>query len=184
MKIYAICDFELLNKNSISLTKYIETCKNLNVEIIQYRDKNSKIEDIKKRLIELRNLWPDTLIINDYIELIKYCDGLHIGQEDLEKYPSVEKIREIIGNKILGLSTHNKEEIIIANKLDINYIGLGAYRITNTKTDISTIIGENLPNIAKLSNHDVVAIGGIKLDDKINNVQYLAIGNDIIRQCK
>jgi thiamine-phosphate pyrophosphorylase len=184
MKIYAICDFELLNKNSISLTKYIETCKNLNVEIIQYRDKNSKIEDIKKRLIELRNLWPDTLIINDYIELIKYCDGLHIGQEDLEKYTSIEKIRKLIGTKILGLSTHNKEEIIIANKLDINYIGLGAYRITNTKTDISTIIGENLPNIAKLSNHDVVAIGGIKLDDKISNVQYLAIGSDIIRQCK
>jgi len=152
------------------------------VAIIQYRDKNSDIKDIKERLKKIRSLWDKTLIINDYIELIEFADGLHIGQEDLEKYNSIDDIRKKIGNKILGLSTHNEKEVIEANNLDVDYIGLGAYRPTYTK-EVKSIGGEKLLEIAKLSNKDVAIIGGVKLDDEIPT-KYKVIGSDIFKAIK
>ena len=181
INIYAICDFELLNSKNISLEEYIKICQKYNIKIIQYRDKKSTLDEIKDRLKILRTLWNKTLIINDKIELIEYCDGLHIGQEDLQKYESIQKIRDIIKYKILGLSTHNKKEILEANKLDINYIGLGAYRNTTTKDNINLILGDRISELAKLSNRDVVGIGGIKLTDNIPNLTYHAIGSDLIK---
>jgi len=177
--IYALLDFDLLQKYNISIQKFINKCKELDVEVIQYRDKNSDIEDIKNRLLEIRKLWDKTLIINDYISLVEFADGLHIGQEDLEKYKSIENIRKQIGNKILGLSTHNEEEVLQANKLDVDYIGLGAYRPTTTK-DVTSIGGEKLINVSKLSNKDVAIIGGVKIDDKIPT-KYKVIGSDICK---
>ena len=176
--IYALLDFDLLSKNNISIQDFISKAKKVDVSILQYRDKNSDLNDIKQRLIEIRRLWDKTLIINDYIELIEYADGLHIGQEDLEKYGSIENIRQKIGNKILGLSTHNEKEVLQANKMDIDYIGLGAYRPTTTK-DVTSIGGKNLLEIAKLSNKDVAIIGGVKLDDDIPT-KYKVIGSGIL----
>jgi len=176
--IYALLDFDLLSKNNISIQDFISKAKKVDASILQYRDKNSDLNDIKQRLIEIRRLWDKTLIINDYIELIEYADGLHIGQEDLEKYGSIENIRQKIGNKILGLSTHNEKEVLQANKMDIDYIGLGAYRPTTTK-DVTSIGGKNLLEIAKLSNKDVAIIGGVKLDDDIPT-KYKVIGSGIL----
>jgi len=177
--IYALLDYDLLQKYNITIDQFIAKAKELNAPILQYRDKNSSLDEIKIRLLQIRKLWDKILIINDYIELVQYADGLHIGQEDLEKYKSIEKIRDQIGNKIIGLSTHNKEEILQANQLDINYIGLGAYRDTSTKK-VSSIKGDELLELAKLSNKDVAIIGGVKLDDDIPT-KYKVIGSDICR---
>jgi len=177
--IYALLDFDLLQKYKITIENFITKSKELNVEIIQYRDKNSNLNDIKDRLIKIRKLWNKTLIINDYIELVEFADGLHIGQEDLEKHKTIENIRQKIGNKILGLSTHNKQEILEANKMDLDYIGLGAYRSTSTK-NVTSIGGAKLLEIAKLSNKDVAIIGGVRLDDKIPT-KYKVIGSDICK---
>jgi len=180
--IYALLDWDLVKKYDVTIEKFIDKCKNLDVSIIQYRDKNSDIKDIKERLKKIRYLWNKTLIINDYIELIEFADGLHIGQEDLEKYGTIENIRKKIGNKILGLSTHNEKEVLEANSLDIDYIGLGAYRPTSTK-DVKSIGGDKLLEIAKLSNKDVAIIGGVRLDDEIPT-KYKVIGSDIFKAIK
>jgi thiamine-phosphate pyrophosphorylase len=183
--IYALCDKDLLESKNISLKEYVDICKSKNVQIIQYRDKNSSFEDKKSRLLELRELWNSTLIINDEIALVEYCDGLHVGQEDLARVDSdpikaVNSIRAKIGSKLLGLSTHNKEEILAANELDLSYIGLGAYRATSTKSDISVVLGDKLPQLAKLSSHIVGAIGGVKCDEVIDNVAYNVVGSDLL----
>ena len=73
----------------------------------------------------------------------------------------------------------NKEEILKANKMDLDYIGLGAYRSTTTK-DVSSIGGEELLKIAKLSIHPVAIIGGVRLDDELD-VKYKVIGSDICK---
>ena len=64
--------------------------------------------------------------------------------------------------------------------MDLNYIGLGAYRDTSTKQDITTVLGEKLDDIAKLSQHYVAAIGGVRLDDKFNNITYHVIGSGLL----
>ena len=184
MKIYALCDFGLLKSHSLSFEKYIKICKKCNVEIIQYRDKINKKSKIKKNLLKLRKLWNKTLIINDNFELALFCDGVHLGQGDLaeistNKKDAIEKIRKKIGDKLIGISTHNRKEIKKTNQLNIDYIGLGAYRTTSTK-DGTTVLGERISAIAKHSNKKVAVIGGVKLDDKIKDVEYLVIGRGLI----
>ncbi len=182
-KIYALFDFELNQKKALTIEEFVKRANKKEAIYLQYRDKvNSqakKIENIKK----LRELWGGVLLVNDDIDLVAYCDGLHLGQEDFfrfspDKKTAVLKIREIIENKILGLSTHNEDEVKEANSLNINYIGLGAYRDTNTK-DVSTLLGETISIIAKKSKHKVAAIGGVKSDDKIKYIDFLVLGSDI-----
>jgi thiamine-phosphate pyrophosphorylase len=115
---------------------------------------------------------------------------LHIGQEDLLKFNlnknrAIKIIKEKIGNKILGLSTHNLDEILEANNFNIDYIGLGAFRDSKTKKDISSIGGEKLLEIAKFSNKKVAIIGGVKLSDSFKNypqISYKVIGSDLMRE--
>ncbi|WP_297483536.1 thiamine phosphate synthase, partial [Sulfurimonas sp.] len=72
------------------------------------------------------------------------------------------------------------EEMLEANKMDLNYIGLGAFRETSTKTDITSVLGAELDKIAAHSKHLVAAIGGVKLDDNFENVTYNVIGSGLL----
>ncbi|MEJ2496944.1 MAG: thiamine phosphate synthase [Sulfurovaceae bacterium] len=88
-------------------------------------------------------------------------------------------MRNVIGKKIFGLSTHDKNEIEIANTLDVDYVGLGAYRSTGTKSD-ARVYGEKLLEIARYSKHPVALIGGIKLSDRFDErITYRVIGSDL-----
>ena len=184
MKLYALCDQATLTKNNISLDTFVAKALKHKAEVIQYRNKDASIETSKKSLLHLRKIWDGFLIINDHVDLVPFCDGVHLGQEDLLRFghdakSAVKAIREVIhSDKLLGISTHNKKEILEANKLDLNYIGLGAYRATDTK-DVPNILGEKLDRLAQLSAHPVGAIGGIKLNDSFDHVTYLVVGSDL-----
>ncbi len=185
MRLYALCDQDMLDKRGLSLEIFLEKANEHKAEIIQYRAKNADIAFIKKQLIAIRKEYDGFLIINDAYELIEFCDGLHIGQKDLREIDedinkAVTILRSVIGSdKILGVSTHNEEEVLQANSMDINYIGLGAYRDTLTKQDISTVLGDKLDAIAQFSVHCVAAIGGVKPDDKFEHVTYLVVGSGL-----
>lgn len=182
--IYALCDYELLQNKNVTLENFINICQKFNVKIIQYRDKINDFEFQKNSLLYLKTHTDVPIIINDNINLIDYADGLHLGQEDLDSYVknnkslSIKLIRKKIGDKILGISTHNEIEILEANNLDLDYIGLGAYRNTTTK-DVSNKLGDNLPYLAKMSKHPVCAIGGVKKEDRILNTTYNVIGSGL-----
>lgn len=184
MRLYALCDYETLTMRNISLSKFIDIITLHQAEIVQYRDKTSPIDIQKQNLIFLKQNLDIPVMINDNLELAEFCDGVHLGQEDLDKINTnhdlaIKLIRKKIGSKILGLSTHNELEILEANKLNLDYIGLGAYRGTSTK-DVTNILGDKLPYLAKISKHKVAAIGGVKLDDNIPNVYYKVIGSGLL----
>ena len=216
MAIYALLDWDTLKKYNISVRDFCKTAKGLKAKILQYRDKNSSIEEKYERVLEIKKYWKKTLIINDTVELLPYCNGIHIGQEDLDKlsqkfnlskYDVIQKLRtgelskwkmenekwkinkkNKINNSLLsivhcpfivGLSTHNREEIAEANKLPLDYIGLGAYRATSTK-NTSNILGDKIIDLIKFSNHPVAVIGGVKIYDKIPS-KFKVIGSDICK---
>lgn len=185
MRLYALCDQELLDSNNITLEEFVEIAKSNSAEIIQYRNKKADVAFIKSQLIKIRKMFDGFLIVNDAYELVEFCDGVHVGQEDLKSIDediskAVKILRSVITkDKILGISTHNEKEVLEANEMDLNYIGLGAYRDTNTK-DISTVLGENLDSIASKSKHYVGAIGGVKISDSFDNVTYHVIGSGLI----
>ncbi len=188
--IYALCDFELLTSYKITLAQYLNILSNYNVAYIQYRDKVNTIESQKNNILFLKDNTDIPIIINDKIELLEYADGLHLGQEDiqsLQKSFNIEDtkllfklLRKRYPNKLFGISTHNELEILEANELDLTYIGLGAYRKTSTK-DVSNILGVNISYLAKISKHPVGAIGGVKIEDKIDYITYNVIGSDLLK---
>ena len=186
MKLYALCDQDMLDSKGVSLEEYVTIAKKHNAEIIQYRNKNADISFIKNQLIAIRKIYDGFLIVNDAYELVEYCDGVHVGQEDLKAidediHKAVKILRSVVSeDKILGISTHNEEEVLEANSLDLNYIGLGAFRTTSTKKDIVGTLGENLDAIAAKSEHLVAAIGGVKLEDEFKNVAYSVIGSGLL----
>ena len=184
--LYVLCDYETLLKRNISLDKFVQLCKKKDVKILQYRDKISSSEEQKQNLIFLKLQLNIPIIINDKIELIEFADGLHLGQEDLEKIHkdkklAVKLVRLKIKDKLLGLSTHNEIEILEANELALDMIGLGAYKDTSTK-DVSTILGSKISYLAKISKHPVCAIGGVLIDDKIENVQFNVVGSGFFNE--
>ena len=179
MALYALCDKEMLNNHNISLEAFIKKVKLYNGEIIQYRNKNGSLKEIEKDIKTIRKFWANTLILNDHLEFSNLVDGFHIGQEDLKRYGTIQTVRDKINRKIVGLSTHNIKEIQEANKLDLDYIGLGAYRTSSTK-DVSNILGDEVEKLALLSKHPVAVIGGVKLSDKFQNIKYRVIGSGLL----
>lgn len=107
------------------------------------------------------------LIINDHVHIAKEieADGVHLGKEDM----APAEARKILGNNyIIGGTANTIEEIkwLMENRVD--YIGLGPYRFTSTKKNLSPVLG--LTGIrevmAKLPGAPpVIAIGGINLED-------------------
>ena len=179
--LYVLCDYETLLKKNISLEKFVDLCKEKDVKIVQYRDKISSLEEQKSNLLYLKSELNIPIIINDKIELIEFADGLHVGQEDLQaihkdKKLAIKLIRLKIKDKLLGLSTHNELEILEANELALDMIGLGAYKDTNTK-DVGTILGSKISYLAKISKHPVCAIGGVKMNDIIENIRFNVVGS-------
>ena len=100
------------------------------------------------------------LIINDSLDLWMPvgAEGLHLGQGDGD----VVTARKVLGSdKILGLSVDTAENIIHANALPIDYIGVGPVFHPRNK-DAEKLWGLNgLRRATSLSNHPVIAIGGI-----------------------
>ncbi len=187
MRLYALCDQDMLENRGISIEKFIDIANENSAEIIQYRNKSACLSLIKEELMKIRKIFDGSIIVNDAYELVEFCDGVHLGQEDLlkinsDKFKAIETLRSIIGkDKILGISTHNEDEVIQANKMDLNYIGLGAYRNTTTKKDIANILGNKLDSIALLSYHPVAVIGGVKLEDSFDNITYHVVGSGLVR---
>jgi len=180
-----LLDKETLLKKETSLVSHLQHLQTFpNIRILQYRNKFGSLEEKKSDLLTIRKHYKGIVILNDCIELIAYADGLHIGQEDIKTYSddlveAVRLIRQKIGHKILGLSTHNKEEILEANDLALDYIGLGAYRATNTKSE-ANVGGTALIDAASHSKHPVGLIGGVRLEDEFDApVVYKVIGSGL-----
>ncbi len=186
MRLYALCDWQLLQKRGVSLEEFVAIALKNKAEILQYRDKNSDVAFIKQQLIKIRKIYEGFLLVNDKYELVEFCDGVHIGQEDLleidaNKAKAVKILRNVIGSdKILGLSTHNLEEVTEANGFDLNYIGLGPLRNTSTKSDLQEVLGQNLDTIASHAKHYVAAIGGVCKEDRFQHVTYHVMGSGLL----
>jgi len=110
------------------------------------------------------------LIVNDYpvIALMANAYGLHLGQTDM----SITEARTIVGNKMIIGGTANTFEQVKKRVIEgADYIGLGPYRFTNTKQNLSPILGlagyESIMSRvwASCISTPIIAIGGIELDD-------------------
>lgn len=136
------------------------------IKWIQYREKNKTKRDMFYEALELRKIaerFGACLIINDYADIAAAvdADGVHLGQEDLP----LTEAKKILGNRIIGISTHNLEEALDAEKGGADYIGFGSIFPTTTKDNASVQGLDALKKITDSVKIPVIAIGGIKADN-------------------
>lgn len=140
---------------------------------IQLRIKDESAEDVSEIASKARVLcesFQARLIINDYadIALKSGADGLHLGEHDLP----VHQARQLLGGRLIIGATANTFEQIVRHAQDgADYIGLGPYRFTSTKKNLSPVLGLDgyarimeQVNAAKI-HIPVIAIGGILTED-------------------
>jgi len=146
-------------------------CRWIQLRIKKYRSE-TELLTVANELKDLCKKYDAIFLIDDYVELAKKinADGVHLGKNDM--LPS--KAREILGeNKIIGGTANTSEDIHFFALQNVNYIGLGPFRFTTTKENLSQILGiegytqifsEIKKNIST-KNIPIVAIGGITKDD-------------------
>ncbi|MFZ4859122.1 MAG: bifunctional hydroxymethylpyrimidine kinase/phosphomethylpyrimidine kinase [Desulfuromonadaceae bacterium] len=133
------------------------------VSVLQYRAKGLDYDTQLAEAGDLKRLcarFGTTFIVNDELRLAQEldADGVHLGQDDGD----IGEARVLLGpDKIIGKSTHNREEALRAEQEGADYIGFGALYPTGSKV-ISHLPGvEGLASIRGAVKIPIVAIGGI-----------------------
>lgn len=140
---------------------------------IQIRFKNHFSEDVLTVAEAVKTLCEEYLanfIINDNVYLAQQiaADGAHLGLADMP----INEARNILGNtKIIGATANTFEDIQNHVQNGCDYIGLGPFKFTTTKDNLSPILGlQGYRTImSKMQENGITipvyAIGGITLDD-------------------
>jgi thiamine-phosphate pyrophosphorylase len=162
--VYAIIDAEVLRARGRDTNEVASALRVAGVRLLQYRDKQGSDEDVLRAASLIAEVFKDsgaTLLLNDRVHLVERADwhGVHIGQGDM---PPAEA-RSLLGPKrILGLSTHNDEQVRQADRSAVDYIAIGPIFATSTKEDLDPVVGlDGLRHARELTRKPVVAIGGI-----------------------
>lgn len=153
----------LITDQGQDLLERVRSAMRGGVSVLQYRPKD-KPRDIclaeGKELKLVCAQYNALFIVNDDVGLAKEldADGVHLGQDD----GTVSAAKKLLGpGKIVGKSTHNLEEALLAEQQGADYIGFGAMYPTESK-QISHLPGiSGLASIRKQIRLPVVAIGGI-----------------------
>ena len=165
MTLYAVTDRTWVKDTT--LMDQVKEALEGGITFLQLREKHLSNEEFIKEAREMKELSKEykvPFVINDNIEvaLAVDADGVHIGQDDM----SVEEARKLLGeDKIIGVSAHNVEEAIKAQKGGADYLGVGAVCATSTKKDANVVSKEEIKKICHTVEIPVVAIGGIKKEN-------------------
>lgn len=140
---------------------------------VQLRMKDLSDEEFRETALEIIPMCKENdafLVFDDRVELAIELSvhGVHLGKNDMKPYDA----RELMGPEaIIGCTANTAEDIIKLKGLDVDYVGLGPYRFTTTKSNLSPVIGtEGYAQIVKTVRDaeielPIVAIGGITLED-------------------
>ena len=148
----------------VGYARCAEAAVKAGVRIVQLRMKHAERSDILREAQEVRRITrgTDTLfIVNDdpAIAAEVEADGVHVGQDDMAPDEVRARWPEL---RIVGLSTHNLEQVRASVTQPIDYIGVGPVYATPTKDIPDPTLGlETMAAMIAAAAHPAVAIGGI-----------------------
>ena len=140
---------------------------------IQLRMKDVAVETVRQLAEELKKACENRhalLIIDDYVEVAREvkADGVHLGKNDMP----IEEARKLLGEGfIIGGTANTFEDVKRHYEAGADYLGIGPFRFTTTKKNLSPVLGlEGYRNIKQqMIKADIilpaVAIGGITVED-------------------
>jgi thiamine-phosphate pyrophosphorylase len=162
--LYAILDADVARTPLPSLA---ETLAGAGVQLIQLRDKRGSSARIHEQAIELEAILSPRnvrLIVNDRSDIAALIAsaGVHVGQEDL---PADQARQLCKPPRWVGVSTHNLQQLSLADRTSADYIAVGPIFATATKENPDPVVGIDFLRAArKLTRKPLVAIGGITLE--------------------
>ena len=156
-------------------------------DVIQLREKHLPDREWLRRAREVRILTAQAkarFLVNDRPDLARLAgaDGVHLGQDDV----SVRDARRVIGPAALvGVSTHDREQLDQAVLSGAGYLGVGPVFPSETK-DFSHLAGLAFVGLAAESTRlPWFAIGGINgetLDDVLDaGARRIAVRSAVVR---
>lgn len=158
--LYLITDF------SYGIDK-IEEALMAGVDYVQLREKDISSREylLRARLIkELTKKYKVPLIINDRLDiaLLSEADGVHLGTDDVP----IRDARHILGeHAIIGATARNEIIAKQAQQDGADYLGSGAWFVTNTKKDAVPMEKGTYKRILKSVTIPSLAVGGINIDN-------------------
>ncbi|MED2933340.1 thiamine phosphate synthase [Bacillus wiedmannii] len=156
------------------------------ITIFQFREKGEDALTGEKRIYFAKELqavckeYGVPFIVNDDVELALEldADGVHVGQDD----EGITSVREKMGDKIVGVSTHTIEEARWAIKNGADYLGVGPIFPTSTKKDTKAVQGTK--GLAHFREQEItipiVGIGGITIENTAGVIEAGADGVSVI----
>lgn len=139
-------------------------------DLIQLRLKNEENITILKTAEKAREItkkFQTKLILNDHYKIAKAveADGIHLGKTDT--CPTVAR-QHLHDWQIIGGTANNLLDCKELMDKKVDYIGLGPFRFTSTKRNLSPILGlEGYVSLLNEWNSEIpiIAIGGITIKD-------------------
>ncbi|WP_047982648.1 thiamine phosphate synthase [Ornithinibacillus contaminans] len=164
----------------------LEEAAKAGITAFQYREKGDNALTGARKLElgkQLRQIcWEHDILffVNDDVDLVEplEADGIHVGQDDL----TVQEIRALMPDKIIGLSVSNVREVEQSPIVLVDYLGAGPIFRTSTKTDAKEPVGTAwIASLRKqFPSMPVVGIGGISTENAENVIQAGADGVAVI----
>lgn len=163
-RLYVILDAALLTSSERDCA---EGLADAGVRLIQYRNKAAAAGQnlqTSQKLAGMLRPRGVLFLVNDRADVahLAGASGVHVGQGDLD----VAAARCLVGpDMLVGVSTHNLEQIKHAAASSADYIAVGPVFSTSTKTNPDPVVGLDLVRRARAaSDKPLVAIGGITLE--------------------
>ncbi|MDP2381419.1 MAG: thiamine phosphate synthase [Nitrospirota bacterium] len=135
--------------------------------LFQYRNKTASMKAAYAEALILRRAAAQAgvlFIVNDRCDLALAvdADGVHLGQGDLP----LDMARKVMGpDKLIGISTHNTDQVIAARAGKPDYLGFGPIFKPGSKQDHDPLVGlEGLRTVRSSTALPVFAIGGIQVE--------------------
>ena len=149
------------------LVEVLRASAEIGATLFQYRNKTASMKDAYGEALALRQAAVKAgvlFIVNDRCDLALAvdADGVHLGQGDLP----LALARKVMGpEKLIGISTHNLDQVRIAIAGKPDYLGFGPIFTPGSKQDHDPVVGiEGLRAMRSLTSLPVFAIGGIHID--------------------
>ena len=122
-----------------------------------------RIVEVGREVARMCRACGATFIVDDHVELVRElgADGVHLGRNDMPAPP-------LLGSGYtIGATANTFEDVVRGAEQGADYIGLGPFRFTQTKRNLSPVLGtEGYRRILAQCREagialPVVAIGGI-----------------------
>jgi thiamine-phosphate pyrophosphorylase len=185
--IYPIIDTVLCRDRAIDPVALAEACVRGGARLLQLRarkdESSADLTALAERIVGVAHAAGARVIVNDRADIARlaHADGVHVGQTDLP----VAAARAIVGDDaIVGISTHDRDQIDAALSGAASYVAVGPVFLTATKDTGYSPRGLDLVRYAAGRGKPIVAIGGITLERAAEVVaagaSALAVISDIL----